>query len=437
MKTYLLTSVLLLLISSCKEDTPEDSLARLRMPPNQQISIVTEDQLTGETNKLTMKSTNGGILVYGIEEDNSSEAIPNYTDLVSQLIGGKNKKKTDSKKQVVPLKLGDFIIIKWPKAEDHQSRLKYQWQNPKHPQLIKLIKDEQIENIIDNKDEVQKFLALNNWTRAQWQPGSPKIYPPWNANTILQMIRQKRTGGFCGQYTQVLAQTLTALGYNTRYLWLNAHFSMEVYSNTLNKWIIIDPFYHCVLKKGDQYLNAYETYKLLEVDLDNKEIQIIDSSNQNELIGEVRNNILKAYENFVIDLKMNHLEENKGGTSYVLNYWKHSAMLAEKKNLEFDFVSIPPLLTPWPQDLYAKQNQTAFKVLALNDKFISFELNTNTPFHTKFEARVADQQYRKISDNKLNIQINEGSHTISVRSINNCGIPGPSSEFTYEYKKRP
>ncbi|MDD7983523.1 hypothetical protein PQO01_00985 [Lentisphaera marina] len=433
----LLSLILLLSIVSCEQEAPTDNLARLRMPPNQQISIVTEDQMTGEENKITLKHTEGGILVYGIEEDTGSDAIPSYTNLVSQLIGGKNKKANKGKHQSFQLQDGQFTIMNWPKEEDYQSRLQYIWQNPAHPELQHLIKNENLAQIIKDKNELDSFIALNNWTRAQWQPGSPKIYPPWNANRILQMIRQKQTGGFCGQYTQVLAQALTGLGYNARYLWLNAHFSMEVYSNTLNKWIILDPFYQCIFKKGEDYLNAYEVYKLLETPSTDKEIQVINSLDQSIIAGEQRQTILSAYQHFVIDLKMNHLEENKGGTSYVINYWKHSAMLAEKRNMQFDFVSLPPLLTPWPQDLYAKQNQSAYKIVALNDKFISFELKTNTPFHQNFEFSTDGKNFKPITGYKLNIPIQSGQHSLLIRSNNSNQINGPSAEFKYEYIKQP
>jgi hypothetical protein len=428
---------ILLLILSCKQEAPQDNLARLRMPPNQQISIVTEDQMTGEENKISLKHSDGGILVYGIEEDTGSDAIPSYIDLVSKLIGGHNKKNSKNKNQTIPLREGQFTIIKWPKAEDFQSRLQYSWQNPTHPELQLLIKNENLKQVVNDKSELDSFIALNNWARAQWQPGSPKIYPPWNANRILQMIRQKQTGGFCGQYTQVLAQSLSGLGYNTRYLWLNAHFAMEVYSNTLDKWIILDPFYQCIFKQGDEYLNAYEVYKLLESPATNKEISLINSLDQTIISGKQRETILSAYINFIIDLKMDHLEENKGGTSYVLNYWKHSAMLAEKRNLEFDFVSLPPLMTPWPQDLYAKQNQSAFKVIALNDKFISFELITNTPFHQSFEFSTNGKDFETLKSNKLSVPIKIGPQSFFVRSSNSIQVKGPKAEFKYEYTKQP
>ena len=434
---YITTLTLLFLAFSCKEEAPQDNLARLRMPPNQQISIVTEDQMTGETNKLTLKHTDGGILVYGIEEDQGSDATPSYTDLVSNLIGGKSRKKKKSEYLTVPLKEGQATLLKWPKAEDYQSRLQYSWQNPEHPELQHLLKAEKLEPLIKDKNELESFMTLNNWARAQWEPGSPKIYPPWNANRILHMIRNKQTGGFCGQYTQVLAQSLTGLGYSTRYLWLKAHFSMEVYSNSLNKWIILDPFYQCLFKQGDTFLNAYEVYKLLETNESKKEITVVNSLDQSTITGEQRQTILTAYENFVVDLKMNHLEENKGGTSYVIGYWKHSAMLAEQRNLEFDFVSLPPLLTPWPQDLYAPQNQSSFNITAINDKFISFELSTNTPFHKHFEASSDGINFKALTNNKLSTPIKAGTHSIYIRSSNSKNIKGPIAEFKYEYIKQP
>ena len=103
---------------------------------------------------------------------------------------------------------------------------------------------------------VEIFYALQNWTHNQWQTSEPNPYPIWNANVILAEIRAGKTGGFCGQYSQVLSQALTSFGYSCRYLWLKNHFALEVYSNSLNKWIALDPLRNAIYKKGDKVLSA-------------------------------------------------------------------------------------------------------------------------------------------------------------------------------------
>jgi len=117
------------------------------------------------------------------------------------------------------------------------------------------------------KDQFDYFLKLCDWTRRQWKESNPNPYPLCNAIDILADIRAGKTGGFCGQYSYVLADVLKSMGYfAVRYveLWTGknneAHFVVEAWSDQHGKWVVLDPqqdlYYE--FKADNTPANAYE-----------------------------------------------------------------------------------------------------------------------------------------------------------------------------------
>jgi len=127
------------------------------------------------------------------------------------------------------------------------ARLGFRFQPLDEPRLDELASREDLRSRVDpGAPQFQQILNLKDWVAAQWQHGEPKPYPPWDALIILDWIRSGRTGGFCGQYSQVFLQSLAALGFTARYVEIGsrsnpyAHYITEVWSNDFNKWIMMD-----------------------------------------------------------------------------------------------------------------------------------------------------------------------------------------------------
>lgn len=122
-------------------------------------------------------------------------------------------------------------------------------ESPDEPALDALRGAERLDDVIAGAaDEWDAMVRLARWTSAQWRPGKPDPYPPWDARVILREIRAGRTGGFCAQYAVVLVQGLLALGHTARYLELatadgQGHVSVEVWSNQFDTWAVLDPFF--------------------------------------------------------------------------------------------------------------------------------------------------------------------------------------------------
>ena len=103
--------------------------------------------------------------------------------------------------------------------------------------------------------EFEAVLALKEWVAAQFPHSDPDPYPPWDALIILDAIRAGLTGGFCAQYSQVMLQSLAALGIPARYLEVGhetnpyAHYPIEYWSNQFNKWVLLDVDYNLHFEK--------------------------------------------------------------------------------------------------------------------------------------------------------------------------------------------
>ncbi|GAK59710.1 hypothetical protein U27_06695 [Candidatus Vecturithrix granuli] len=110
------------------------------------------------------------------------------------------------------------------------------------------------------------FLQLCHWVHQQWEWSEPDPYPLSNALDILADIRAKKTGGFCGQYAYVFADVLKSIGFfDVRYIELwsptgKSHFSVEVWSDQYEKWIMLDPDQALYYELADSKIpaNAYE-----------------------------------------------------------------------------------------------------------------------------------------------------------------------------------
>jgi hypothetical protein len=86
-----------------------------------------------------------------------------------------------------------------------------------------------------------------------------------NGLDLLKDIRSGKTGGFCGQYTYLLADALKSFGFfDVRYveLWRdpqNTHFMLEAWSNQFAKWVLLDPLYATtVTDDKNRFLSAWE-----------------------------------------------------------------------------------------------------------------------------------------------------------------------------------
>ncbi|MCM8533752.1 MAG: transglutaminase-like domain-containing protein, partial [Lentisphaeraceae bacterium] len=311
-----------------------------------------------------------------------------------------------------------------------QSWLKYSWQNPLHPELLKLRKDEQLDKVISPaKSEIEKFFLLLNWTRAQWETGTPNPYPAWNANTILSMIRSGKTSGFCGQYSHVLVQSLQSLGYYSRYIGLQNHFALEAYWNEGRKWIILDPLYNCVFVKNQNYLNTHEVYELINQDK-TSEVTLLNTKTNIAISGDQRDTILSHYTNYNIILKADHLTSRKSGLYFVENSWQHSVVFIDEQLPKKKFLGKTPILTNHLNDLYFPTNNVSIELISQNQDQVTLELSSHYLLK-EFQLSVNGTAFKKVPK-RITLKNPNTIKEVKVRGLTKMGILGPATTYKLE-----
>jgi hypothetical protein len=142
-------------------------------------------------------------------------------------------------------------------------------EDPKHPKLTRLRKQERIDRVVAGAaTDLEQLLRLAQWTSRQFPATTPfPNYPPWDAGEILQRIRQKQTGGFCAQYAFVFGQLAQSLGYNVRYLGIlntasqQGHALLEVFVPSTGRWIVFEPqFGRYYIDKEGKALGALDLH---------------------------------------------------------------------------------------------------------------------------------------------------------------------------------
>lgn len=226
-----------------------------------------------------------------------------------------------------------------PEKVRHQPRFHFTFDNEET--LKPLRKREKLDQLIAGaKTDMEMFLQLMKWVRAQWSPGEPNPYPPIDAIVILDKIRKRETGGFCAQYCYVLVQSLQSLGYKARYVTIEGHEVTEVWSPEFSKWVMLDPLFELYINQGIKPLSVLEIHhKIIKGEFD------LEVHAQKDP-GDLREYIFR-YKKFAVWLKNDHV-------SSPINFFdigRYQIHFLDDQN-ERRYVPAGSLDTFFPEDLY-------------------------------------------------------------------------------------
>jgi hypothetical protein len=320
---------------------------------------------------------------------------------------------------------------------------------------MQLKSEENLEHIIaEGKDEWEKMVLLCRWAYNQWSPSKPRPYPRFNAMEILSRIRAGETGGHCDQYAVVLVQALLSLGWQARYLDIDAepsrggHVSVEVWSNQHNKWAVLDPHFGCYFQKESSPgvpLSALEIHKARVM---GKRVKLIETDVGGDQKAHPPPKAVLAdfFHHLAADMRNNHLSEP-------LHAWNRSGT----------YLSWTDAFTPGKPDIYTlfskvesdfefpmNQIQISFQSLREDDQ-LGCLIKTNMP-HAEFikvirndePARfipLEDDGQKKEPDIMLmpvrehgvilvwRLKLFPGKHRISFQPVNGSGVEGPPAVF--------
>jgi hypothetical protein len=425
-------------------DSPPERLLRFRVPENTSVLLTKKNELSGEVRHVPLKVSPGDVVALDVEP--GAEAISLDEIFNSVIKTSKNAQTKGDGNPVIDTDAGTIEILKHDQVPYRRSRLHFRWEDPAHPVLRRLRRREKLDDVIAGREtEIDRFMALLNWTRGQWEPGTPSPYPAWNAEVILREIRAKRTGGFCGQYAHVLGQSLLSLGQQMRYIGLKEHFALEVWSNELTKWIALDPFFGVVFKHGGELLSSHDVYAIVTglpaagartvADL-----VIHDTRAGRDLAADDKRRaaIVRAYSEFTLLLQNDHLTSDRSASHDVANQWRHSVVPVDKNFAARTFAgSRRPMPVGALADMYFPLNGVEIRVEKAAGRELKLRFLSNCP-HGKDTYLVSEGGTEGGSEFMERAplfmwRLNAGVNSLRVRAINKLGVQGPVATLEVKF----
>lgn len=156
----------------------------------------------------------------------------------------------------------------------------FSFQHEKVKNLEKLKEKYQLDQLISNQKDIsslettllpnsdfKQFLKLTNWTRNLFPHGSPQEKPYSQKFNALELLSKPDPQGYlCGTASQTLIQALRSLGFYARRVELrftpkDAHAVVEAWSESYQKWVVLDPDYNIYYTYNKIPQNAIELHR--------------------------------------------------------------------------------------------------------------------------------------------------------------------------------
>lgn len=338
------------------------------------------------------------------------------------------------------------------------------------PKLMKLRTIIEKEVQLTGKSDLQTIEHVLEWVSLQWKH-HPLNGAPVGLTGLDILEKAKKGERFrCVEYGLVFKDAMFSLGYVARNLnartedvayggFARGHAASEVWSNTYNKWIFVDPQFALYPTYQGTPINFAEMASLY-YDGKFEEITFICSNKylaNNNIsreghIGQYKNFIQNyfAYMNipflhngkpirFALPLRPNlrpyltmmgmptvakfftndpskiYFPINRTGILFDYERLEEPSAIFEKFNITSneDYLSKMPMFA-------AKPNYT-------------LTLSHSMPWFRNFEVKLNQENWQVIKGNTVKWTLNDGLNTLQVRSVNQAGVAGPATYIQMYY----
>jgi hypothetical protein len=150
--------------------------------------------------------------------------------------------------------------------------VEFRWEEFKNYEVIRLRKQFQLNDVVSpGKDEFEKQLLLKEWVYNTLPLGNPE--KDYVQDSAFEILKEAIAGKpmYCTQYAFTYLQCGVALGWYTRKLGIDVdhefgveemhHGVVDIWSNQLQKWYVIDPMHNLHFEKDNIPLNVLEVRK--------------------------------------------------------------------------------------------------------------------------------------------------------------------------------
>ena len=311
-----------------------------------------------------------------------------------------------------------------------------------HPRLRDLREREALDAVVSaGKTQLEKLRRLCHWTRAQWEPGTPEPYPPWDALVVLDWIRSKKTGGFCSQYAQVFAQACLSFGWQPRYVEIGpadnpvAHYTTEVWMDSLAKWVLLDPLNDVWFEREGVPLSGLEIHRAL-VTGEQETLRVRQGPDGNEIRGEERTRLIDLFYHLRLHVRMDHLTRPDGPFERedMIDWIDDDSLLWDQSKVESSenvpHLAMAPRGVRDPREFNFDLNRIF--VECLPDRFsgtVVLRLHHNMPDFDHFRIRIDDRPWNELRRAETEISPGSGVVRVEVLPVNVRGVEGVKTEL--------
>lgn len=178
---------------------------------------------------------------------------------------------------------------------------KFRYAAPNDPDLVKIREHFKLDSVAGAGDEISKIKNLLHWVH-EIVPHDGSSSNPEVKNTIamVELCKKENRGVNCRMMAQMLTEVYLAMGFKARFVTClpldyvsDCHVITTVYSNTLNKWLWVDPTFDAyVMDENGTMLSIAEVRERLRED---KPLQINDYANWNHKSKQTKEHYLDYY----------------------------------------------------------------------------------------------------------------------------------------------
>lgn len=180
--------------------------------------------------------------------------------------------------------------------------MKFSYMSPNHPDLVRLREKFNLDSVAGAGNEISKIKNLLHWVH-NIVPHDGGSFNPEVKNTIamVELCQKEKRGVNCRMLAQMLTEVYLAMGFKARFVTCmprdhvsDCHVITTVYSNTLNKWLWVDPTFEAyVMDENGVMLSIAEVRERLRND---QPLQLNEDANWN--------NRQKTYKEYYLDRYM-------------------------------------------------------------------------------------------------------------------------------------
>ena len=180
--------------------------------------------------------------------------------------------------------------------------MKFRYMSPNNPDLVRLREKFNLDSVAGAGNEISKIKNLLHWVH-NIVPHDGGSFNPEVMNTIamVELCQKENRGVNCRMLAQMLTEVYLAMGFKARFVTCmprdhvsDCHVITTVYSNTLNKWLWVDPTFEAyVMDENGVMLSIAEVRERLRND---QPLQLNEDANWN--------NRQKTYKEYYLDRYM-------------------------------------------------------------------------------------------------------------------------------------